>query len=93
MKENIPKWCSEAENDLHDNIGSQWGFIKHKIGEFSRHYGAKLKKAKNILKNNIEKEMDQISQNLNESNKILFQLDEIIGQEVKGLILRSLCTE
>ena len=32
MKENIPKWCFEAENDLTENIGSKWGFIKHKIG-------------------------------------------------------------
>ena len=42
--------------------------------------------------------MDQISQNLNDSNKILFQnlknqLNEIIEQEVRGSILRSLCTE
>ena len=98
MKEKIPKWCSEAEQDLPDNIGSQWGFIKHKIGEFSRNYGAKLKKAKNILKLNIEREMDELSQNLNDSNKVIFQnlklkLDEIIEQEVKGSILRSLCTE
>ena len=98
MKENIPKWCLEAENDLSENIGSQWGFIKHKIGEFSRSFGAKLKRAKNLLKANIEKEMDFISQNLNDSNKLRFQnlkhkLNEIIEQEVKGSILRSLCTE
>ena len=39
MKEKIPKWCSEAEQDLPDNIGSQWGFIKHKVGEFSNQAG------------------------------------------------------
>ena len=81
-----------------DNKGSQWGFIKLKIGEFSRTFGAKLKKAKNILKSNIERELDQISQDLNDSNKLMFQnlkqqLDEIIEQEVKGSILRSLCRE
>jgi len=98
MKENIPKWCFEAENDLTENIGSQWGFIQNKIGEFSRSFGAKLKRAKNLLKANIEKEMDFISQNLNDLNKLRFQnlkhkLNEIIEQEVKGSILRSLCTD
>jgi exonuclease III len=44
MKEKLPIWISEAENDLPGNVGSQWGFIKHKIGEFSRVCGAKIKK-------------------------------------------------
>ena len=98
MKEKIPLWIKEAENDLPDNIGSQWGFIKHKIGEFSREFGANLKKAKNLLKSNLEKELAQMSQNLDENNKIRYselksELDDIIENEVKGAILRSLCQD
>ena len=51
----MPQWTTEAESDLPENLGGQWGFLKHKIGEFSRDYGAKLKKAKKLLKNEIEK--------------------------------------
>ena len=72
IKEKIPLWIKEAENDLLDNIGSQWGFIKHKIGEFSREFGANLKKAKNLLKSNLEKELAQMSQNLYENSKIRY---------------------
>ena len=98
MKEKLPIWISEAENDLPGNVGSQWGFIKHKIGEFSRSCGAKIKKAKILLKLNIEKELAQISQNLDESNKTRYQnlklqLDEIVEHEVRGSILRSLCRD
>ena len=50
MKIKIPEWIQEAEQDLPENMGGQWGFIKHKMGEFSRVYGAKLKKSKLSLK-------------------------------------------
>ena len=46
MKEKIPEWISEAETNLPENKGSQWGFIKHKISEFSRGMGQRLKKLK-----------------------------------------------
>ena len=98
MKENLPNWINEAERDLPENNGSQWGYIKHKIGEFSRNFGAKLKKAKLLLKSNIEKELVLLSQNLDESNKNQYQnlkseLNEIIEHEIKGSILRSLCRD
>jgi hypothetical protein len=83
---------------LPDNVGSQWGYIKHKIGEFSREYGAKIKKAKILLKNQIEIELKNLNANLNEENKMQYknlqdQLNEIIENEVKGVILRSLCND
>jgi hypothetical protein len=58
----------------------------------------KNKKAKILLKLNIEKELAQISQNLDESNKTRYQnlklqLDEIVEHEVRGSILRSLCRD
>ena len=53
MNNKIPQWTVEAETDLTSNLGGQWGYIKHKIGEFSREYGAKVKKAKNLLKSQI----------------------------------------
>ena len=98
MKIKVPTWTSEAEDDLPDNIGGQWGFIKHKIGEFSREYGAKIKKAKVLLKSSLEKELQTLSKNLNEANKGCYkslqnQLNEIIENEIKGSILRSLCKE
>ena len=98
MKENIPKWILEAETDLPNKTGGQWGFLKHKVGEFSRSYGAKLKKSKLLLKNNLEKELETLSQNLNEENKGKFkalqeQLNAIIETEIQGSILRSLCDE
>ena len=46
MRDNIPKWLAEAAVDLPQNLGGQWGFLKHKIGEFAREYGSKQKKAK-----------------------------------------------
>ena len=57
MKEKIPEWINEAETNLPENKGSQWEFIKHKMSEFSRGYGAKIKKAKMFLKANLEKEI------------------------------------
>ena len=68
MKVKIPQWTAEAERDLPDNKGGQWGFIKHKIGECSREYGAKSKKAKVLLKKQIEKESGELSKNLDEDN-------------------------
>ena len=62
IKDKIPAWTLEAEVDLPDNSGAQWGYIKHKIGEFSREYGAKVKKAKCLLKSNFEKEIQTQTQ-------------------------------
>ena len=98
MNNKIPQWTVEAETDLTSNLGGQWGYIKHKIGEFSREYGAKVKKAKNVLKSQIEKELQKLSLNLNDENKFQYknlqeQLNEIIENEVKGVILRSLCDD
>ena len=28
----IPNWIQEAESDLPHDTGSQWSFVKHKIG-------------------------------------------------------------
>ena len=74
------------------------GFIKQKIGEFSRTYGAKVKKAKLILKLEIENELKTLHANLSEANKEQYKLlqsklNEIIENEVKGSILRSLCKD
>ena len=98
MEELIPQWILEAERDLPGKPGEQWGFIKHKIGEFSRKYGAKMKKAKLLVKKQIELELQKISADLNEKNKLEYlnlqdKLNEIIENEVKGAILRSLCDE
>ena len=46
MKDKIPQWTNEAQQDLPDNKGGQWGFIKHKIGNFPVNLGQKLKKQK-----------------------------------------------
>ena len=97
MKEKLPTWINEAERDLPET-GNQWGFIKHKIGEFSRTYGAKLKKAKMILKLELENELKTLHENLTDSNKLEYRclkskLNEIIENEVKGSILRSLCKD
>ena len=98
LNEQLPKWVSEGEKDLPNDNGSQWGYIKHKIGEFSRDYGAKVKKAKLLIKIQLEKELKELQQNLNETNKERYtelqkQLNDIIENEVKGSILRSLCKE
>ena len=98
MQNKIPIWTLKAETDLPDDAGAQWGFIKHKMGEFSREYGAKIKKAKLLIKSKLEKEIQTLSKNLNETNKLEYlslqmQLNEIIEKEIKGSILRSLCRE
>ena len=98
LKEKIPQWNFEAETDLPNKIGGQWEFLKHKIGEFSRSYGANLKKSKMLLKRNLEKEIEILSYNLNQENKAKYkslqdQLNEIIETEIQGSILRSLCNE
>ena len=98
MRVNIPNWLLEANRDLPNNIGGQWGFLKHKCGEFSRKYGAKLKKAKSLIKAELEQELKKLSLNLNDSNKAEYkklqdQLNDIIEQEIQGIILRSLCEE
>ena len=98
LRNNIKKWELEAETDLPNNKGGQWSFIKHKIGEFSRNFGAKLKKAKSILRKRLECELESLSLNLDETNKLKYQsvkgqLDDLIETEVKGAILRSLCED
>jgi hypothetical protein len=98
LKEQLPNWINEGENDLPNDSGSQWGFVKHKIWEFSRNYGAKVKKAKILIKLQLEKDLKEIHENLNETNKQQYaelqdQLNDIIENEVKGSILRSLCKE
>ena len=94
----IPKWTMDAETDLSGNIAGQWGYIKYKIGEFSRDYGAKVKKAKQLMKLEIENQLKILDKNLNSCNKAQYQglkeqLDEIVENEVKGAILRSLCDD
>ena len=53
LEKHIPIWISEAGANIPDCIGNQWGYVKHKIAEFSRSFGAKLKKGRRILKYNI----------------------------------------
>ena len=98
LKEQLPKWIIEGENDLPNDPGSQWGFVKHKIGEFSRNYGAKVKKAKVLIKTQLEKELKELHEVLSDENKqrynlLQVQLNDIIENEVKGSILRSLCND
>ena len=50
------------------------------------------------MKNQIEIELKNLNANLNEENKLQYQslqdqLNEIIENEVKGVILRSLCND
>ena len=83
LKEQLPNWINEGENDLPNDSGSQWGFVKHKIGEFLRNYGAKVKKAKMLIKLQIEKDLKQLQENLNEAKKQQYadlqdQLNDII---------------
>ena len=57
---------------------------------------SRCKKAKKIIKEQLEKELSELASNLNETNKVRYEqlkkeLDQIIEQEVKGCILRSLC--
>ena len=44
LERNIPFWIEEAKRDIKKSLGDQWGYVKHKIGEFSRKFGAKLKR-------------------------------------------------
>ena len=78
--------------------GIQWAYIKHKIGEYSRDFGAQLKKAKNLLKSQIENELQVLSEGLDDANKQRYadlkkQLDDIVEHEIRGSILRSLCKD
>ena len=57
-----------------------------------------MKKAKVILKANIEKEINDISGNLDDHSVSRYQalkkkLDDIIEHEISGSILRSLCRD
>ena len=75
--------------------GDQWGFIKHKIGEFSRYYGAKLKKERQYLKDKIEAELAILSTNLHDDNIAQYEtlkqnLKDMLDYEIRGSILRSL---
>ena len=93
----IPQWKLEAEQSL-DGKGDQWAFLKHKIGEFSREYGAKVQKAKNLLKANLETELKELAGNLDPQNKERYldlqaQLNDIIDNEIKGSILRCICKD
>ena len=68
------------------------------MSEFSRGYGAKIKKAKMFLKANLEKEIKILYPKLNPANKGQYlalkeKLNDIIEDEVKGVILRSLCDD
>ena len=98
MNENIPKWILESERDLPENKGSQWGYIKHKVGDFTRTYCANKKKKESLLKCNIERELNKLKSNLDNDSKAQYlklksQLEEITDNQVKGIILRSLCDE
>ena len=51
-----------------------------------------------LLKNQLENEIENLSLNLNDANKVRYkslqnQLNEIIENEIKGVILRSLCDD
>ena len=50
------------------------------------------------MKSNLEKEIQTLSTKLNETNKLEYlslqtQLNDIVENEIKGSILRSLCQE
>ena len=46
MKENINRWIIEAETDLPEKTGGQWGFIIYKMGNLKGSTEQKLKKPK-----------------------------------------------
>ena len=57
-----------------------------------------MKKAKNLLKEELEEKLANLSANLNESNKNQYkelqeQLNDIVEQEIQGVVLRSLCED
>ena len=98
MEKLIPTWINEAEKDLPNERGSQWAYLKFKMGEFCRNFGAKIKKAKQILKQNLEKELESLSaqpdnKSIKRYQSLKKELEQIIDYEVQGSILRSLCTE
>ena len=87
--------ANEAKNDIQSSVGDQWGYVKHKIGEFSRTFGSKLKRERESLKNQLERDLYDLNNNLTEENKIKyenlkFQYDDLINYQIKGSILRSL---
>ena len=95
MNNNLPNWIADAKAETEQSLGSQWGYIKHKIGEFSRKFGSKLKKERMEIKNKIESELESLSLHLNDSNKEKYdnlrqQLNSLIEYEVRGSIIRSL---
>ena len=88
---------THTERDI-VNVGEQWAYVKHKVGEFSRNFGAEIKKAKYLIRNNLEKEIETLAKNLDENNKERYldlksQLNDIIENEIKGSILRGLCKD
>ena len=44
INNNLPIWIDEAKTDTNQSLGDQWGFVKFKIGEYSRKFGAKKRK-------------------------------------------------
>ena len=88
---------THTERDI-VNVGEQWAYVKHKVGEFSRNFGAEIKKAKYLIRNNLEKEIETLAKNLDENNKERYldlksQLNDIIENEIKGSILRAKITK
>ena len=95
MNNNIPNWINEARQERDQNLGGQWGYIKHKIGEFSRKFGAKQKRERRALKCKLEAELTELSATLNDKNKEKYdllkqQLNDLNEYEMRGAILRSL---
>ena len=57
-----------------------------------------IKKAKDILKRNLESEIKELAANLDETNKeryldLQVHLNDIIENEIKGSVLRCLCKD
>lgn len=95
LKSKLQHWIDETKVNPSQSLGSQWGFIKHKVGEFSRQFGAKRRKERMALKNKIESELSSLSSMLSDYNKMQYdslkqQLKELIEYEVRGSIIRSL---
>ena len=63
---------------LYDIFSTSFGKLQvHSLsqeGEFSRNYGAQIKKSKSLLKTNLEKELVDLSQNLTDENKVKCQV-------------------
>ena len=97
MKELIPDWINQAETQLNDSR-DQWDFTKHKIGEFARKFGARVKRQRDQQKNELSEKIENLSKNLTVQNvaeyeEALAELKEIIDIEIKGQILRSKCED